>query len=66
MPAGGADDDEDLLAEASALLEDEPLSAKLQVGYKVGQPKKKVAIKRDTNLPAVLDNKTTYVTVYTP
>ena len=61
MNAGGADEDEDLLAQANALLEDEPISSteKKILNRDGRQMKKKVSIKRDTALPAVSEAKIT-------
>jgi hypothetical protein len=47
---GAGDEDDDLLAQANALLEDEPISSTRQI-------KKKVAIKRDTTLPSLSESK---------
>jgi len=56
---GGADEDDDLLAQANALLEDDPISsAEKKILSREGhQTKKKVAIKRDTTLQAVSETK---------
>ena len=56
MPVGDGSlhagvEDDDLLADASALLADDPEDKALK-------PKKKVAIKRDTPLPTTTENKT--------
>jgi len=59
MNEGAGDEDDDLLAQANALLEDDPISSaeKKILNREGNQTKKKVAIKRDTALQAVSETK---------
>jgi len=59
MNEGAADEDDDLLAQANALLEDDPISsAEKKILSREGhQIKKKVAIKRDSTLQTVSEAK---------
>ena len=60
MNAGVGDEDDDLLAQANALLGDDPISnTEKKILNRDGHNVTKVAIKRDTNLPTASESKIT-------
>ena len=65
MSVGAGDEDDDLLAQANALLEDDPVASteKKILNSNGDQVRKKMAIKRDS-IQAPADNNMRYVTLW--